>query len=54
MILTCAGWPKPGLPTVWLGGEANPPKPSGLLAPNADAAVVAVGDATVRISLSEM
>lgn len=37
----CAAWPKPGLPTVWLGGEENPPKPPrGLLAPKAGAAVV--------------
>lgn len=28
---------------VWFGGEANPPKPIGLLAPNAGAALVVVG-----------
>jgi hypothetical protein len=45
VVLTCcAGCPKLGFPTVWLGGDVNPPKFIGLAAPNAGAAVVGVAE----------
>lgn len=45
MFSTCGN---PGLPTVWLGGDAKPPKLIGLEAPNAGAAVLVTGVETVN------